>query len=81
MVKAKRNVKKTPPLMKRLAKEPITTAKREWGKLPPVVKVGAVLAAMGFTGIGAAQVVGMGKIGQAVAPLVNWGTRLRNRLG
>jgi hypothetical protein len=81
MAKKNSKPKKTPPLMKRLAKDPIATSKREWAKLPGVAKIGIILAGMGATGIGAAQVVGFGRIGQAVAPIVNWGARLRGKLG
>ena len=67
--------------MKQFSKDPIATTKRQWAKLPFVAKAGVILAGMGATGIGAAQVVGMGRIGQAVAPIVNWGAKLRGKLG
>ena len=81
MAKKNSRPKKTPPLMKRFSKDPIATTKREWKKLPWPAKAGVILAGMGATGIGAAQVVGFGRIGQAVAPIVNWGAKLRSQLG
>jgi len=73
--------KKTPPLMKQFSNDPIATSKRQWAKLPGVAKIAVILAGMGATGIGAAQVIGFGRIGQAVAPVVNWGAKLRGKLG
>jgi len=81
MAKKNSKPKKTQPLMKRLAKDPIVTSKREWAKLPWPAKAAVLLAGAGATGIGAAQIVGMGRIGQAVAPIVNWGAKLRGKLG
>ena len=66
--------------MKRFSKDPIATTKREWKKLPWPAKAGVILAGAGATGIGAAQIIGFGRIGQAVAPIVNWGAKLRGKL-
>jgi len=81
MAKKNSRAKKTPPLMKQFSKDPIATTKRQWAKLPWPAKAAVILTGAGATGIGAAQIVGFGRIGQAVAPIVNWGAKLRGNIG
>jgi len=69
------------PLLKRFTAKPIETSKAEWKKLPPVGKAVLGLAAIGFTGIGALEIAGMGKVGKAVTPIIAWGAKLRAKLG
>jgi len=69
------------PLLKRLTSKPIETTKAEWRKLPPVAKGIVALTAIGFTGIGALEIASMGKVGKALSPIINWGAKLRAKLG
>jgi len=82
MARKKGARRKTPkPLLKRFTSKPIETSKAEWKKLPPVAKGIVALTAIGFTGIGALEVAGMGKVGKAVTPIIAWGAKLRAKLG
>jgi len=64
--KKARRATKAKPLLKRFSASPVNTTKAEWRKLPPVGKALVALAAVGFTGIGAAEIANMGKLGSAV---------------
>ena len=77
----KRRASKPKPLLKRLANDPTKTTKQEWRKLPPVGKAFVAVLAMGITGIGAREVASMGKVGQAVSPVIAWGAKIRQKLG
>ena len=71
---------KPKPLMQRFAKEPLAVTKAEFRKLPPWAKIAVALTAVGFTGIGANEIAQSGKLGSAVAPLIDWGAKLRAKL-
>lgn len=81
MAKRKTTRRRAKPLLEKFTKSPISTSKQEWRKLGPVGKSAVALVAIGFTGIGASEVVSAGKLGQAVSPLVQWGAKLRAKLG
>ena len=81
---AKKNSKprrKPRTFLTRLAEEPTKTTKSMWKNSHGLTKAAVVLAGIGFTGIGAAEVVGWGRVGRAVSPIVNWGARMRTKLG
>ena len=79
--KPKGRPKKARTFATRLMEEPLKTTKTMWKNSHNVTKAVVVLAGLGFTGVGAAEIAGWGKIGKAVSPLVNWGARLRSKLG
>jgi hypothetical protein len=76
----KKRTTRAKPLMQRFAKEPVKVTKAEWRKLPPWAKVAVALTAVGFTGIGANEIAQSGRVGKAVAPLIDWGAKLRAKL-
>ena len=79
----KRTTRRKPPrtFLTRLSAEPRKTTKAMWKDSHAVTKAVVILAGIGFTGIGAAEVVGWGKVGRAVSPIVQWGARMRTKLG
>ena len=82
MAKAK-NTRRKPPrtFLTRLSAEPVKTTKTMWKNSHTATKALVILAGIGFTGIGAAEVTGWGKVGRAVSPIVSWGARMRTKLG
>tara|TARA_Y100000310_G_scaffold342593_1_gene446460 strand:- start:315 stop:563 length:249 start_codon:yes stop_codon:yes gene_type:complete len=79
----KNSPRRKPPrtFLTRLSAEPTKTTKAAWKNSHWATKGLVILAGVGFTGIGAAEVVGWGRVGRAVSPIVNWGARMRTKLG